>query len=679
MNAPVTFSLDADGVGWILFDRPGSRANTFDPATQAALADALTALGNSGARAAVVTSAKERIFIAGADLHWLAALPDPDTAAAFARAGQALFQRLAALRIPVVCAIHGACAGGGYELALACHWRVAGDAPETRIGLPETGLGTIPGWGGCVRLPRLIGAANALDHILRASLLPAPAALAAGLVDEVVPPAELREHARAVALRLAANGPPARPAPPPPPPGHFEALRQATRAKLRSHQPAPLLVIDVVEQTAGLDITAALELEARAFGGVTSGEVCKNLVAVFFLRDTAKKRTLEGWFPTVPDATPPTRRVGVVGAGVMGSGIAQALAAAGCEVVLRDVRPEFVARGLGVVRGLFDDAVRRGKLSADEAATGLARIRTTPAWDGFDVCDLVIEAIIEDVAAKRALFTELAGIVRPDTLLASNTSALPIEEIAGHVPHPERILGLHFFNPVSRMPLIELVLAHTTSAGTAARALALTRMLGKSPIIARSSPGFLTTRVLFFYLGEAVRLWEQGVPVPVLDGALRDFGWPMGPLRLIDEVGVDVTDLIFHELTRYFPDRFPTTTACGQLLAAGLPGRKNGAGHGFYTYREGREAVNEAAPRPAAVGSTQAAHDPVAIRDRLMRVMIDEAVRCLEEGVVRSADDVDFALLTGAGFPAFRGGLLRHARNIGLLPTAGDIRRPPLP
>lgn len=686
--SPVTYSVDAEGVGWIVFDRPGARANIFDPATQAALADAVAAAQASPARAVVVTSAKDRIFIAGADLHWLADLPDAAAATAFSRAGQALFQQVAALQRPVVCAIHGACAGGGYELALACHARVASDADVTRIGLPEIGLGTIPGWGGTARLPRLIGAGPALDHILRARLVSATEALAAGLVDEVVPAADLKARAKTLALQQASGAAIARPLPPSPAPGELARLRESTRVKLPGSQPAPLAVIDAIQTGAPLDLDAALDIEARAFGEVTAGPVCKNLVAVFFLRDAAKKRTLEGWFPPVPNA-PPIRRVGVVGAGVMGSGIAQALAAAGCDVVLRDASPALVERGLGVVRALFAEAVKRGRLAEADAAAALQRVSTTANWDGFGECDLVIEAIVEDVAAKRQLFTDLAAHTRTDTLLASNTSALPIEQIAGHVPAPERTLGLHFFNPVSRMPLVELVIGPATSAVAAARAVALVQRLGKSPVIARSSPGFLTTRVLFFYLNEAVRLWQQGVPTATLDGALRDFGWPMGPLRLLDEVGLDVSDLIFHEMARYFPARFSPTSACGVLLAAGLRGRKNGASHGFYTYQGGRETVNEAAfetvgadlvsvqrgrgqATPLQIDRKQTVRDPTpaAIVDHLMGVMIAEATRCLDEGIVHSADEVDFALLAGAGFPAFRGGLLRYARSIGRFPAS---------
>jgi 3-hydroxyacyl-CoA dehydrogenase/enoyl-CoA hydratase/3-hydroxybutyryl-CoA epimerase len=331
--------------------------------------------------------------------------------------------------------------------------------------------------------------------------------------------------------------------------------------------------------------------------------------------------------------------------------------------VLRDVQPEFVERGLAVIRGVFDEAVARKKMTPQAAAAGLARVRTTTAWDGFGDCDLVIEAIVENVAAKQQLFAELAQVVRPDCVLASNTSALPIEELTAPVAQPGRTIGLHFFNPVSRMALIELVLSPHTTRETAERTLAFAKALGKSPVICRSAPGFLVTRVLFFYLNEACRLWEQGVPTDVLDGALRDWGWPMGPARLIDEVGVDVTDFIFGEMAHYYPDRFQVTTVCRRMLAAGLKGRKNGAGAGFYSYTGGREALNPAMT-PLASGAPSALAG-AAIAERLNRVMMDETKRVLDEGVLKTADDADFALLMGTGFPAFRGGLMRQARSLG--------------
>ncbi|PTX96429.1 3-hydroxyacyl-CoA dehydrogenase NAD-binding domain-containing protein [Opitutus sp. ER46] len=666
---PVRFTVDRDGVGWIVFDAPGARANVCNAALLQAFAAVLDAAEASAAVALVLVSAKERVFLAGADLRVLQNLPDAATAAAFSRHGQQLLERLARSRVPVVAAIHGACPGGGLEVALACGWRIASDAPETRIGFPETSIGTIPGWGGSVRLPRLIGAKAALAHILRGQLLPAREALAAGLIDECVPAADLRRHAQLTALRLAADGLPKRPTPPPPEPTLWADTRRELAVRCGGRPYAVLHAVDVVQHTAGLSLPGAFAIEAERFGEATAQADCRNMIHAFLLREAARKRTLDGWFTDQPCAEvgPPVRRVGVVGAGVMGAGIAHWLATRGFDVVLRDVQLEFVERALGVIRGLIDDGVKRGQATPQDGRIVYGRIRTTTTWEGLADCDLVIEAIVESVEAKQRLFAELAAIVRPDTLLASNTSALPIDELAASVAGRHRLLGIHFFNPVSRMALVELVMGTRTSPESAARALEFVRLLGKAPVICRSSPGFLMTRVLFFYLNAAVRVWEQGVDAGAIDRALRNFGWPMGPLRLIDEVGIDVTAFIFGELAHYFPRRFTATTACDRLLAAGLKGRKNGSGEGFYRYDGRREAVN---PKAAALGRTTAdSAKPLpplqpqedAIVQALMKVMVEEARRCLAERVVLSADDVDFALLAGAGFPAFRGGLLHWA------------------
>jgi len=667
MNPTVTHSVDSDGIGWIVFDDPAARANVFTPAVFADLRAAIGALEAKPVRAVVVQSAKERIFIAGADLKWLSRVPDAATAAAISREGQACFELLARFKAPVICAIHGACAGGGTEVALASHWRIASDARETAIGLPETSVGTIPGWGGTVRLPRLIGAPAALDHILKAALLPAAEALRVGLVDEVVPAAELKTRAKAAALRLAESGRPTRATPPAVDAAHFAGLRATTLKKTRGQEPAPVAVIDLIAQSAAIPVDAALEAEARVFGEMTAGEVCKNLIHVFFLKEAVKKLTVDTWFPPAAalSAAAPFKKIGVVGAGVMGSGIAQWCAARGHDVVLRDVKPEFVERGLAVIRGVFDESVARKKMTPETAAAGLARVKTTTGWDGFGDCDLVIEAIVENVAAKQALFAELAKVVRPDCVLASNTSALPIEELAATATEPGRTIGLHFFNPVSRMPLVELVLSPHTARGTAERTLLFAKALGKMPVICRSSPGFLVTRVLFFYLNEACRLWEQGVATETLDAALRGWGWPMGPMRLIDEVGVDVADFIYGEMAHYFPGRFEGATICKRMLAAGMKGRKNGASSGFYTYAGAKEALNPAMAQFAPEGKSALTAEEITAR--LNRVIIDETKRVLDEGVLKSADDADFALLMGAGFPAFRGGLMRYAKSIGVV------------
>ncbi|MSU69680.1 MAG: hypothetical protein EXS39_02665 [Opitutaceae bacterium] len=668
MSSPVTFAVDAEGVGWIVFDDPASRANVFTPLVFAALDAAITALAAQPVRAVVVLSAKERFFAAGADLEWLAQLSDEGAATDFSRLGQRTFQRVADCRVPVICAVHGAAAGGGCELALACHWRICSDAPASRIGLPETRLGVIPAWGGGVRLPRLLGAEVALQHILKGQLLPAADALAAGLVDEVVPAADCRARARAAALRMAAQGVPSRPVHPVPGEAWFAALRKKTATRTRRRQPALLAVIDVVQEGAARENATAFEIEAGHFGQVAASSVGKNMLYAYCLGDAARKRTLLGWFDAGATALAPPQTIGVVGAGVMGSGIAQWCAARGHRVILNDSSQEALQRGLAVVRGLFDEAVNRGKLLPDAAHQAMSGLRSTTELADFAKCDLVIEAIVENLAAKQALFSELSRIVGPDTLLASNTSALPIEEIAGHVPNPARTLGLHFFNPVSRLPLVELIVGRHTSAAAAGQGLAFVKALGKSPAICRSSPGFLVTRVLFFYLNAACQLWERGVSTAAIDRALRAWGWPMGPMRLIDEVGVDVTDFIFGEMAHYFPERFQGAKICRQMLETGLKGRKNGASSGFYSYAGGKELSNPAMTQFAPEGGVSGGagvRRPRQIHEYLMGVMIDEAKRCLAENVVKTSGEVDFALLSGAGFPAFRGGLLRYAQSIG--------------
>jgi 3-hydroxyacyl-CoA dehydrogenase/enoyl-CoA hydratase/3-hydroxybutyryl-CoA epimerase len=664
---PVTHSVDADGIGWIILDDPAARANILNPATQGALRAAVMALSAQPVRAVVVISAKEKIFIAGADLKWLSALADVKSATLAAREGQELFGLLAGFKVPVVCAIHGACAGGGYELALACTWRIASDARETVIGLPEVSIGLIPGWGGCARLPRLIGVPAAVEHMLKATLVPAAAALKTGLVDELVPPAELKARAKATALRLADSGVPSRPVPPEMPADFFASQRKLALTRLRG-QPAPLAMLDAVEKTAGLPLVTALDLEAALFGGIAAGETAKNLIQVFFLKDAVKKLTVDAWFPKPVSAVPapPARLVGIVGAGVMGSGIAHWCAMHGYGVILNDTSKEALQRGVAVIRDLFADAVKRGRLTGDEAHRMTGGIGITTTLEDFDMCDLVIEAIVENVAAKQKLFAELSRVVRLDCVLASNTSALPIEECTATATHPDRTVGLHFFNPVGRMPLVELVLSPHTSRATAERTLAFAKSLGKTPVICKSAPGFFVTRVLFFYLNEACRLWEQGVPTEVIDRAMRDWGWPMGPMRLIDEVGVDVSDFIYGEMRHYFSGRFQGAAVCGRMLADGLKGRKNGASAGFYDYANGREVLNPAMAKyvPDAVTPMETK----VIQDRLNGVMIDETRRVLAEGVLKTADDADFALLMGAGFPAFRGGLMRYARSAGIMP-----------
>lgn len=661
---PVTLSVDAEGVAWIIFDDPSGRANVLNPDTFSALRTILVTLsgddGNSkdAIKAVVIMSAKERIFVAGADLKWLASLPDAQAATMAAREAQAVFSRIAELKIPVVCAIHGACAGGGYELALACTWRVASDAPETRIGLPEVRLGLIPGWGGCARLSRLIGAEAAVDFILKATLVSASNALATGLIDEIVPATELKARAREAALRLAGGGCGDRSKQVPP---SADALAEkCLAATVRwPGQPAIPKVFEAVQKGAGLSMADALELEANLFGSVATGEVAKNLFRVHWLKEKARKTSMDGWYDSSPvaGAATPFRMIGIVGSGVMGSGIAHWCAAQGFGVILCDSNRAAIERGVAVIRELFADGVRRGKVSSGDAHRMTGGIGITTSLEDFEYCDLVIEAVVEDLAVKQKVFAELSAITKPDCVLVSNSSIHPIEIIAAAVTNPGRVAGFHFFNLVSRMPLIELSPAAQTTRATADRTLALVKALGKTAVICKSSPGGFVTRVMAFYLNEACRVWEEGATTEAIDHAMGNWGWPMGPMRLIDEIGVDSLDALFAGMERYFPGRFERSGLCGKMMAENLKGRKNGVSSGFYDYANGNESLNPLKiVRPA---DAREKWSEIEIQNRLMAVMTDEAKRAVDEGVVKTAGDADLALILGAGFPAVRGGLLR--------------------
>ena len=677
MSHPVTYSVDHDGIGWIDFNEPANRPNVINAAVLIALRRAIEALAAQPVKVVVVLSAKENIFIAGADLRWLGELPDAAAAERLAAEGQALFAQLENFKVPVLCAIDGACAGGGYELALACHWRIASDAQTTVIGLPEVSHGLIPAWGGGVRLPRLIGVTAAAKHILQARLLPAAEALRHGLVDEVVPAASLKSRAQVVALRLAAAGRPARTGSTAPNPlGSVSPLPavdilaeyRKKAAALGLSQPAQLAALDVIEHGAGLPMEQALRLEAKKFGEVAAGDVAKNLIRVFFLKNAGKKTNLDAWFPAEPEqsvaARAPVRSIGIIGAGVMGTGIAQWCAMRGLGVLLHDADRGILKQSVEQIRELFREAENDGKISHAAAHKAVGGIGLSSSLEDFEFCDLIIETVTENAAAKQALFAELGRLVPPECLIASNTSALALAQITAGLPAAGRIVGLHFFNPVSRMPLVEIALTPQTSRATAERVVELVRMLGKTPLLCRASPGLFVTRVLAGYLNEACRLWEEGVRADVIDRAMSAWGWPMGPLRLIDEIGVDVLHSVFSELQGHFPERFTATRICGQLVQAGMNGRKQGSSSGFYAYGAKNDLMNPLLGQFAPADAQQL--EAEVIQRCLNGRMIAEAKCALAEGIVRTAEEADLALLLGVGFPAFRGGLLHYAKAHGL-------------
>lgn len=640
--------VDHDGIAWLVFDSPKASANVWNEETLREFNHHLEALQHdTRVRALVLRSGKDRIFVAGADLKAIRRMPH-------ARVndliwlGQAVFDRLARLKIPKIAAIHGACLGGGFEVTLACDWRIASDHESTKIGLPETQLGILPAWGGSTRLPRLIGVSKALDLITSGKVLSASAAKHAGLVSYVVAPENLEKLARRLVREK-------RPEP------HFHAenlfsrlighfAKKKAMAKTRGLYPAIPKAIDVVTHAVHGDIEDGLKLERDAVAELIQSRDTARLIDLFFKREDANKR------PPVSGTPIPIHDAVVIGAGVMGSGIAHTLASRGIRVLMTDVASDSLARGLERIRGLVSEATRRRLVTKVQGRDTLDRIATTTEKVPLTRHHLLIEAATESMDLKKKIFADLAARVSSDTILATNTSALSVAELAKSVPHPERVIGLHFFNPVHRMPLVEIITLPETSADVLATAITFVQKIGKTPVVVKDSPGFLVNRILVPYLMEAVRLLESGIPVKDIDDAMLEFGMPMGPMRLLDEIGLDVASHVAKTLAEAFPDRFPKSDTLDKLVAEGHLGKKTG--RGFYQYANGREIAFTAAP-------PMPQHE--SIQTRLALLISQEAMKCLKEGIARSADDIDLAMVLGTGYPPFRGGPITFARDTGIV------------
>jgi 3-hydroxyacyl-CoA dehydrogenase/enoyl-CoA hydratase/3-hydroxybutyryl-CoA epimerase len=672
-----TFEVDARGIGWITFDDEGRTLNVLTEAVMRRLAESADEAGQAAAdgriKVLVIRSGKPDSFLAGADIEAIAAIDDPVDAEAKVRRGQAVYARVAALPIPVVAAIHGVCVGGGTELALACSHRVLSDSRRTRVGLPEVQLGILPAWGGTTRLPRLVGLQAALDMLLTGRLVDARQARVMGLADEVLPAELFVEKVSAYALRVASR----ENVPDRPRRGTLTRLmggtrwgrrvvlaaaRKRVRDKTGGHYPAPVAILDLLRRHLDGSIEASLEAEARAAAALLTSPECKNLVHVFRLREATRKH------PPVTAhmaQAAPVASLGVLGAGVMGGAIAQLAASKGVTVRMRDVRHEAVTSGLRHARRLFDESVERHRLSRLDAARSMEMISGGLDWSGFAAAELVVEAVVEDMGVKRSVLAEAEARVSDGCVIATNTSSLSVGALAEGLRDPGRFCGMHFFNPVHRMPLVEIVRGPHTTDETVARVYRLALALDKVPVVVGDGPGFVVNRVLGPYLNEAGYLLGDGATVQEIDGAARSFGMPMGPLRLMDEVGIDISSHVGASFHRSLGERLAPAPALRALAGCGRLGRK--AGRGFYLYRKGREkGVDDTiyADLGAAVPATRSGVDRQRIRRRLVGQMINEAARLLEEGVAARAADVDLAMVMGTGFPPFRGGLLRFADSL---------------
>jgi len=633
-----------DHVCVLTFDRPDSGANVFDAATLNELNEHVDLVQRDASlRGLIITSAKKSIFIAGADLKTLLKQAQTGELRDFIARGQRIFNRIAALKIPAVAAIHGACAGGGYEITLACDYRVASDDPATRIGLPETTLGLVPAWGGCTRLPRLIGPERAAEVILKGKLYSVPEALKLGLIDEISTRDQLVDLARKK-LRDGKRKP-----------SPASKIDKELLPPRESGNAAPARALEVVKKGLATSVDESLALELNAIVDLGKTESTQNLIRNFFLAEKYKKGTSKAPAEKVVHAA-------VIGAGVMGSGIAQWLSSRGVTVILRDVSREQIERGLANIEKTYADAVKRGLMSEEKAKQGRARIVASTAPMELRDVQVVIEAASEKIDIKKEIFRDLSMKVGPKTIVATNTSALPISELAACTISPNHVIGLHFFNPVSRMKLVEVVVGKETSEETKEHSLAFVRQIGKLPVIVHDSPGFLVNRVLFPYLLEAVNLFEKGVSPDKIDNALVEWGMPMGPLRLIDEIGVDITVDIAETLAKAYGRRDQAPETLRHMREANMLGRKTGSG--FYKYEGKQQTPNESLEQWRQKSMLQITGE--AINIQLILLMINEAARCIEEQVVEKPEDVDYGMILGVGFPPYRGGPLRFAENYGL-------------
>lgn len=670
----ITLSV-LDGVAIVRYDQPDSAVNTLNTRMGPVFERLFTRIEQDPSIVgAVLVSGKPDSWIAGADIDELQHVATAADGEELSRSGQRLLNRLAALPKPFVAAIHGAALGGGLEVALACRYRVATDHPKTVLALPEVQLGLLPGAGGTQRLPRTIGLQAALDMMLTGKNIRAKKAWQMGLVHELVHPAILLETAMR-RVRALARGE-ATPARSRSRSGRdmllegnaigralvFKQARLTVLKKTRGHYPAPLAVIEAVATGYQRGFEAGLLHEARQFGALAVSPVSRQLVSIFFATTALKKDT--GLPPGISATAQPVRKIGVLGAGFMGAGIATVAIRAGTVVRLKDASLERLAAGLRSVREVVREQLKRKQLTRVQYDDTLSLVGATTDYRGFHNVDVVIEAVFEDLAVKHAVLREVEAVA-PTAIFASNTSTIPIREIARASVRPERVVGMHFFSPVHKMPLLEVIVTPETSADTTATVVAYGRSLGKTVIVVQDGPGFYVNRILAPYINESGKLLDEGVSVDAVDAALLSFGFPVGPITLLDEVGLDIAGKSGPIMAAAFGDRMQPSVTLQRVIESGRLGRK--AKRGFYRYdaKGKRRGVDEGIAALTPAGGARRSLRDDEIQRRTVLPMLNEAVRCLEEGVIHSARDGDIGAIFGIGFPPFRGGPFRYLDTLG--------------
>jgi 3-hydroxyacyl-CoA dehydrogenase/enoyl-CoA hydratase/3-hydroxybutyryl-CoA epimerase len=639
-----TVETDDDNIVWLHFDKADSGTNVLNAEVFEQLDEQLQTIAARSPRGLVILSDKANGFIAGADISAFTQVKTSDQALAFLHKGQDVFNRLEALPFPTVALIHGFCLGGGTELSLACRYRVTRDDPGTRMGLPEVKLGIHPGWGGSARMVPLLGGLKAMDLILSGRSIDGRSGKRMGLVDLVVP----ERHLRAAARKLILDSPA------PHQPGWLDRLsnnflvrpllarvfsQQVAKRAPRNHYPSPYAMIDIWRKHA-TDKQRMLDAEAQSLAHLITGATAQNLVRVFFLQEQLKSLG--------KDKSYQPKYVHVIGAGTMGGDIAAWCAFRGFHVSLQDQSPERIAPALKRAHSLFKRKLKR-PIKINEA---MDRLMPDHKGIGVERADIVIEAIFEDADVKRSLYNTIEPRMKPDALLASNTSSIPLEELSSALSRPERLVGLHFFNPVAMMQLVEVVIGQSTSSEVAARAMTFTRQIDRLPLPVTSTPGFLVNRILMPYLMEAVLLEAEGIPPVIIDKAATDFGMPMGPVQLADTVGLDICLHVAEILASHFNAEVPESLK--KRVADGNLGRKSG--RGYYKYSKGKPVKSKA-------GAGNWNMDEIS--NRLIDRLLNESVSCLREQVVENEELLDAGMIFGTGFAPFRGGPMHHIDAVG--------------
>jgi len=664
------FYKEENNIGTITFDQPDSKVNVLNSATLLSFDKMLDDLKSKSLKALIIQSTKKDIFIAGADIKEIENITEVADGKAKAQAGQRVMDKIEDLPYPTVAVIDGVALGGGCELALACRYRVMTFNDRIRIGLPEVNLGFVPGFGGTYRLPRLVGLQQGLKMIVSGAPINSMVAFKCGLADRIFPSVGLVERVREFIEEIAIE-PNKRIIKPKEYQGFSAFLEKnplgqqiVYKETIKSIQkvskgfyPSPLKAVEVIRKTLYLQREQALDIESSAFAQLAITPISKNLVKVFYLSEKYKKLAIPGAENIKPM---PIKKGAVIGAGIMGGGIAQLFSDRGVWARLKDINQEAIAKGLKAAYDVYAASLKRKKIKPYEVATKMAMISGTVDYSGFADADIAIEAVVENMDIKKKVFAEVSQVLSSTAILASNTSSLSVTEMAKASKDPSRVIGFHFFNPVNRMPLIEIITTEFTSQQTLVSTLEFAKKLGKTPVIVKDAPGFLVNRILLGYINEAGRLLDEGGSIEEIDRFATNFGLPMGPFTLSDEVGLDVGVKVLHVLESGLGARFKPVKIFDEVLAQKFLGKKSGKG--FYIHDKKKE-INPQVQSLVKSGGSIKENEAI---QRMIYIMINEAAMILQEKVVDGPDTVDIGMIMGTGFPPFRGGLLRYADSLGI-------------